>query len=349
MLTSTQATSRTCIQNHTGGIRQGYGVRARLAPTHARTAPRAPRPVSDPRGFRRMIIGPSEEREPPREPSDEGAASGGSRAAEKARKKRKAERKAAKKAAKEVAAAATREATAEEPSFPGALPTEASAVEPSPDEASPVEATLDEAAPASPTPASPTPAEVDDARAVPTDGTPHPTTAPRPTGSRPQDAAGAGLAGRIGALRGRVDDLIAIADALPPAVPGDRSPSVPASRDPLTQPVEPIPAAIAAALVDRAVPAPGHDPTPGVASPPGTADGRAPDRVLHTDDERAALRVGGSAGGRAAHRADPPAPSAVLVARELLAGGMAPDGVAVRLRDGYGVADPAAALALAAG
>jgi hypothetical protein len=43
-----------------------------------------------------------------------------------------------------------------------------------------------------------------------------------------------------------------------------------------------------------------------------------------------------------------PAGSAVLVARELLAGGLSPDLVAARLRDGYGVADPAAVLAAAA-
>jgi hypothetical protein len=201
--------------------------------------------------------------------------------------------------------------------------------------------TRDEASPAGPAPAAVGPA-------APADATPDVETSPAgpaPVPSGPTVPAGA-VVDRIDDLRARVGTLLAIADGwesprsragASPAGPGDPAD---APVDPLTRPVEPIPAAIAAALTGRPARdvAPGHESTPGVADPPG-----GPTTTPSESDSPSGPPSVPSAAGHAPRASA----SAVLVARELLARGMAPEGVRARLQEAYGVADPDAALASA--
>ena len=406
MLTSTQATRRTCIQNHTGGIRQGYDVRARMAPSHAPPAPRAPRPATVPRGRAAMIIGPSDQPDPaPGGPSPDPA----EQRKAKAKKKRKAAKKA-RKAAKAEAAARQAEipaaqAPAGEADIPGPAAAPAAPFSPPEDALPSPGISPPEGATRPTTMAVPDGAVIDaPVDAGRTDGVGASAPAPAPVPAPRPDPDAPGLVARIDAVRARVHELVAVAASVestggspqgaglpddlalpgpaapavagPTAGPDDASADTGAPADPLTRPVEPIPAAIAAALTKRAPPAHGHAPTPGVAVPPGPdvavppdPDGRtapAPESDAYVaaspaeeattgrqvepshaatpeiDDETTRRRSGAPPAPRR-----PPA-SAVLVARELLADGMAPERVEVRLRDGYGVADPAAALALAA-
>jgi hypothetical protein len=122
---------------------------------------------------------------------------------------------------------------------------------------------------------------------------------------------------RLDALRDRVEELLALAEeapgGLPPLVGFGRS-ARSAREEPVAVPPEP---AIGATPPFEAAPDPRQESRATPASPPEVAE--------------------------------PPTAPAVLVARELLARGMAADSVRARLRDAYGVADPDGVLAALAG
>lgn len=246
MLTSTQATSTTCIQNHSGGIGQGYGVRARMARTHASTVPRARRPAPPARRCAAMIIGPGQ-------PGKDG---GGKLGAPKGKKARK--RKARREPGAQDAVASDTDLDAVGPDAPRGLEV------------------VDAVGPDAPD------ADVPDARDA---RVPDPERPDAPdTGAKGADAVGDAtpppgteVVARIDALRERVASLMVIADGRGPSGPdpaaGLGAPSAPG-------PARPLRASASAVLVARELLAGGMTPE-GVRTRLGEAYGVAdPDAVL---------------------------------------------------------------------